>query len=107
MKGKWLYLAYLPVGASRPHDCRRGRRRYGHCHTFVPTASDWLGLQWSRTPTHNLWPASNDADSLEDFMKICCVALLVAFATAAFAMPVPSSARSMVPAEIQQVIGVD
>lgn len=40
-------------------------------------------------------------------MKICCVALLLTLASSAFAMPMPSSARSMVPAEIQQVIGVD
>lgn len=40
-------------------------------------------------------------------MKIWCVALVLSFSISAFGMPIPSSARSMVPAEIQQVIGVD
>jgi hypothetical protein len=40
-------------------------------------------------------------------MKICCVALVLSFSFCASAMPMPSSARSMVPSEIQQVIGVD
>jgi hypothetical protein len=43
------------------------------------------------------------------FMKNRCfvVLLLCACASAAYAMPIASSARSMVPAEIQQLIGVD
>lgn len=40
-------------------------------------------------------------------MKICCVALILTLTATAFAMPMPSSARAMVPAEIQQIIGVD
>jgi len=40
-------------------------------------------------------------------MKKFCVATLILCATAGFAMPIASSARSMVPAEIQQMIGVD
>ncbi len=41
-------------------------------------------------------------------MKILSFALVFALAaTAAYAMPMPSSARSLVPAEIQQIIGVD
>lgn len=40
-------------------------------------------------------------------MKICCIALLIVLAATAFAMPMPSSSRSMVPSEIQQIIGVD
>lgn len=41
-------------------------------------------------------------------MKIVSFALVfVLAATAAYAMPMPSSARSLVPAEIQQIIGVD
>jgi hypothetical protein len=40
-------------------------------------------------------------------MKIRCFAVLMLCATAAYAMPIASSARSMVPAEIQQLIGVD
>jgi hypothetical protein len=42
------------------------------------------------------------------FMKTrCSVFVLLLAATAAYAMPIASSARSMVPAEIQQLIGVD
>jgi hypothetical protein len=40
-------------------------------------------------------------------MKIFCIAVLILCATAAFAMPIASSARSLVPSEIQQLIGVD
>lgn len=40
-------------------------------------------------------------------MKNWCFAALLLFATAGYAMPIPSSARAMVPAEIQQLIGVD
>ncbi len=40
-------------------------------------------------------------------MKKFCFALLLLCATAGYAMPIASSARSMVPSEIQQLIGVD
>ena len=40
-------------------------------------------------------------------MKKLFFAVLLLSATAAFAMPIASSARSMVPSEIQQLIGVD
>lgn len=40
-------------------------------------------------------------------MKKLCLVLLLLSATAAIAMPIASSARSMVPSEIQQLIGVD
>jgi hypothetical protein len=40
-------------------------------------------------------------------MKNLCVAVLLLCATAAYAMPIASSARAMVPSEIQQLIGVD
>ena len=40
-------------------------------------------------------------------MKNVCFAVLLLCATAGYAMPIASSARSMVPAEIQQLIGVD
>ncbi len=40
-------------------------------------------------------------------MKNWCFAALLVCATAGYAMPIPSSARAMVPAEIQQLIGVD
>jgi hypothetical protein len=40
-------------------------------------------------------------------MKNLCLAALFLSASAAFAMPIASSARSMVPSEIQQLIGVD
>lgn len=40
-------------------------------------------------------------------MKIRCFAVLLLCATAGYAMPIASSARSMVPSEIQQLIGVD
>lgn len=40
-------------------------------------------------------------------MKNWCLAVLVLCATAGYAMPIASAARSMVPAEIQQLIGVD
>ncbi len=40
-------------------------------------------------------------------MKIRCLAVLLLCASAAYAMPIASSARAMVPAEIQQLIGVD
>src|SRR5882672_4974312 len=41
------------------------------------------------------------------FMKNRCLALLLLCASAAYAMPIASSARAMVPSEIQQLIGVD
>ena len=40
-------------------------------------------------------------------MKIWSLALVLALAGTALAMPMPSSSRSLVPAEIQQIIGVD
>jgi len=40
-------------------------------------------------------------------MKNLCFAALLLCATAGYAMPIASSARAMVPAEIQQLIGVD
>ena len=40
-------------------------------------------------------------------MKNLCLAVLLLCATAGFAMPIASSARSMLPSEIQQLIGVD
>ncbi|MGO8986125.1 MAG: hypothetical protein ACLPHI_20610 [Terriglobales bacterium] len=40
-------------------------------------------------------------------MKKLCFAFLLLSVTAAYAMPIASSARSMVPSEIQQLIGVD
>jgi hypothetical protein len=40
-------------------------------------------------------------------MKKVCLALLLLSVTSGFAMPIASSARSMVPSEIQQLIGVD
>ena len=40
-------------------------------------------------------------------MKIWSFVLVFAFAVVASAMPMPSSSRAMVPAEIQQIIGVD
>jgi hypothetical protein len=40
-------------------------------------------------------------------MKNLCLAALLLCATAGYAMPIASSARSMMPSEIQQLIGVD
>src|ERR1700723_3919899 len=40
-------------------------------------------------------------------MKNLCCAFVVLCATVGYAMPIASSARSMVPSEIQQLIGVD
>jgi hypothetical protein len=40
-------------------------------------------------------------------MKKLCFAVLLLCATSGYAMPIASSARSMVPSEIQQLIGVD
>jgi hypothetical protein len=40
-------------------------------------------------------------------MKKLCFAVVLLCATAGFAMPIASSARSMVPSELQQLIGVD
>jgi len=40
-------------------------------------------------------------------MKNLCFAVVLLCATAGYAMPIASSARSMVPSEIQQLIGVD
>ena len=40
-------------------------------------------------------------------MKIWCVTLVLALAATASAMPIATSARSMVPAEVQQIISVD
>src|ERR1700692_229920 len=39
--------------------------------------------------------------------KLCMVLCLTLFVTSAFAMPIASAARSMIPSEIQQLIGVD
>src|ERR1700757_4447575 len=44
---------------------------------------------------------------LEEFMKKCCLVVLLLSAAAAMAMPIASSARALVPSEIQQLIGVD
>lgn len=43
----------------------------------------------------------------EDFMKNWFLAAFLLCASAGYAMPIPSSARSLVPSEIQQLIGVD
>src|SRR5712692_4839592 len=40
-------------------------------------------------------------------MRNSCLAVVLLCATAGYAMPIASSARSMVPSEIQQLIGVD
>jgi len=40
-------------------------------------------------------------------MKKLCFAVLLLCVTSGYAMPIASSARSMVPSEIQQLIGVD
>ena len=40
-------------------------------------------------------------------MKKLCFAVLLLYATSGYSMPIASSARSMVPSEIQQLIGVD
>jgi len=40
-------------------------------------------------------------------MKKLCFALLLLCATVGYAMPIASSARVMVPSELQQLIGVD
>jgi hypothetical protein len=40
-------------------------------------------------------------------MKIWCLALVLALAVGAAAMPIATSARSMVPSEVQQIISVD
>ncbi|MBI3644352.1 MAG: hypothetical protein HY233_00060 [Acidobacteriales bacterium] len=40
-------------------------------------------------------------------MKNRCLAVLLLCATAAYAMPMATSARSMVPSEVQQIISVD
>jgi hypothetical protein len=40
-------------------------------------------------------------------MKNLCFAALLLCATGGFALPIASSARSMVPSELQQLIGVD
>ena len=47
--------------------------------------------------------------TLKDVMKNRCFAILLlcAASTSGYAMPIASSARAMVPAEIQQLIGVD
>jgi hypothetical protein len=44
---------------------------------------------------------------LRTFMKNRCLAALLLCASTAYAMPIASSARAMVPSEIQQLIGVD
>jgi hypothetical protein len=44
---------------------------------------------------------------VEEFMKKLCLAVLLLLAGAAFALPLASSARALVPSEIQQLIGVD
>jgi len=40
-------------------------------------------------------------------MKTCCLVVLLLWAAAGMAMPIASSARALVPSEIQQLIGVD
>ncbi len=40
-------------------------------------------------------------------MKTCCLVVLLLWAVAGMAMPIASSARALVPSEIQQLIGVD
>ena len=40
-------------------------------------------------------------------MKICSLVLVLALVATASAMPMPSSARALIPAQIQQIIGVD
>lgn len=40
-------------------------------------------------------------------MKLCSLALVLALSAGAFAMPIATAARSMVPAEVQQIISVD
>ena len=40
-------------------------------------------------------------------MKKCCLVVLMLSAVAGMAMPIASSARALVPSEIQQLIGVD
>jgi hypothetical protein len=40
-------------------------------------------------------------------MKKLCMLVVLLCATAGLAMPIASSARSLVPAEVQQLIGVD
>ncbi len=40
-------------------------------------------------------------------MKKLCFAVVLLCATAGYAMPIASSARSMVPSDLQQMIGVD
>jgi len=40
-------------------------------------------------------------------MKKCCLVVLLLWASAAMAMPIASSARALVPAEVQQMIGAD
>jgi len=44
---------------------------------------------------------------VKDFMKKFCVLVVLLSAAAAMAMPIASSARALVPSEIQQLIGVD
>jgi len=52
--------------------------------------------------------ASNDqVPLLEEFMKKCCLLVLLLSAAGAMAMPLASSARALIPSEIQQLIGVD
>ena len=54
------------------------------------------------------WLASKDADPLgEEFYEEIVFGFFALCTTAGLAMPIASSARSMVPAEIQQLIGVD
>lgn len=40
-------------------------------------------------------------------MKKCCLVVVLLWAVAGFAMPIASSARALVPSEVQQLIGVD
>src|SRR6266851_8238547 len=80
-------------------------------HTLVTPPAFALGTK-IRTSTYKLWFASKFADPFGDFvlrysMKNLCLALLLLSASAGFSMPIASSARSMVPSEIQQLIGVD
>src|SRR6266478_49297 len=57
--------------------------------------------------TENLEFASNPADLLRMCMKNRCLAALLFCSTAAYAMPIATSARSMIPSEVQQIISVD
>src|SRR5450755_4686852 len=53
------------------------------------------------------WSIHFEEFFLRNSMKNLCLVVLLLCATAGFAMPIASSARAMVPSEIQQLIGVD